>query len=54
MLISGDEVENDLLLIVIKALLESGAVLHILIRRKQIYLFLSRIMPDVHYSTEKA
>lgn len=40
------------LLIVIKALLESGAVLHICDPKKADLSYLSRIMPDVHYDTE--
>ena len=41
------------LLIVIKALLESGAVLHICDPKKADLSYLSRIMPDVNYDTEK-
>ena len=54
MLISGDTGSGKtiFLLIVIKALLESGAVLHICDPKKADLSFLSRIMPDVHYSTE--
>ena len=54
MLISGDTGSGKtiFLLIVIKALLESGAVLHICDPKKADLSFLSRIMPDVHYDTE--
>ena len=54
MLISGDTGSGKtiFLLIVIKELLESGAVLHIRDPKKADLSFLSRIMTDVHYSTE--
>ena len=54
MLISGDTGSGKtiFLLIVIKALLESGAVLHICDPKKADLSYLSRIMPDVNYDTE--